>query len=41
MTLEVMKHYPFSLVVQLKALSWLASVSAENYTRVRAAVARR
>ena len=33
MALEVMKHYPFSPVVQRKALSWLASVSAEDYTR--------
>ena len=33
MALEVMKHYPFSPVVQRKALSWLVSVSAEDYTR--------
>ena len=33
MALDVMKHYPFSPVVQRKALSWLASVSAVDYTR--------
>ena len=30
---EVMKHYPFSPVVQRKALSWLAGVAAKDYTR--------
>ena len=33
MTLDVMKHYPFSPVVQRKALSYLASFYAEDYTR--------
>ena len=33
MVLEVMKHYPFGPVVQRKALSWLVSLSTEEYMR--------